>query len=94
MLVLTRKVGERIHIGDDITLVVTKSAGNRVTLGIEAPKDVRIIRGELERYVNQFNDDAEAATDVADDECPVSAPAVGFPGSVADACTFVPMQAR
>ncbi len=88
MLVLTRKVGERIHIGNDITLVVTKSAGNRVTLGIEAPKDVRIVRGELEKYVDAF-DDSPAA-----DAAPVAAPASGFPVVGADACTFVPTQAR
>jgi carbon storage regulator len=47
MLVLSRKEGERIVIGDQITLVVSKVSGNRVTIGIEAPKDVKITRGEL-----------------------------------------------
>jgi carbon storage regulator len=47
MLVLSRKIGERLVIGDNITVVVSRVAGNRVTLGIEAPTDVRIIRGEL-----------------------------------------------
>ena len=47
MLVLSRKVGERIVIGDNITVVVTRVSGNRVTLGIEAPDVVRIVRGEL-----------------------------------------------
>ena len=47
MLVLSRKVGERLVIGDNITVVVSRVAGNRVTLGIEAPSDVRIVRGEL-----------------------------------------------
>lgn len=47
MLVLSRKIGERLVIGDNITVVVSRVAGNRVTLGIEAPSDVRIIRGEL-----------------------------------------------
>jgi carbon storage regulator len=48
MLVLTRKIGERIRIGDNITLIVTKMSGNRVTLGIDAPTEVRIVRGELD----------------------------------------------
>lgn len=48
MLVLSRKVGEKLVIGGNITVVVSKVAGNRVTLGIEAPSDVRVIRGELE----------------------------------------------
>ena len=47
MLVLSRKEGERLVIGDNITLVVSKIAGNRVTVGIEAPADVKIFRGEL-----------------------------------------------
>lgn len=47
MLVLSRKVGERLNIGDDIVLVVSKIAGNRVTLAIEAPTHVRVVRGEL-----------------------------------------------
>ena len=47
MLVLSRKVGERLVIGDDIVLIVNKVAGNRITLAIDAPINVRIIRGEL-----------------------------------------------
>ena len=50
MLVLSRKPGERIHVGDDITIVITKISGNRVSVGIEAPGDVRIVRGELPRF--------------------------------------------
>lgn len=48
MLVLSRKEGERLLIGDDIVLTITKLNGNRVSVGIEAPRDVRIVRGELE----------------------------------------------
>lgn len=48
MLVLTRKMGEEIVIGDNIKLVVSRIAGNRVTLGINAPGNVTILRGELE----------------------------------------------
>lgn len=47
MLVLSRKVGEKLQIGDGITVIVTRIAGNRVTLGVTAPKDVRIVRSEL-----------------------------------------------
>ncbi|MBU6173412.1 MAG: carbon storage regulator [Planctomycetes bacterium] len=47
MLVLSRKEGERIVIGNNITLVVSKVSGNRVTIGIEAPKDIKVVRGEL-----------------------------------------------
>ena len=47
MLVLSRKEGEKLVIDGNITWVVTKIAGNRVTVGIEAPADVKIFRGEL-----------------------------------------------
>lgn len=47
MLVLSRKVGDRIVIGDGIVLVVKRIVGQRVSLGIEAPQQVHIVRGEL-----------------------------------------------
>lgn len=47
MLVLSRREGEKLVIGDNITLVVSRISGNRVTVGIEAPIDVKIFRGEL-----------------------------------------------
>lgn len=56
MLVLSRKVGEQIVIGDNITIVVNRVAGSRVSIGIEAPHDVKIIRGELEAFVDEFRD--------------------------------------
>jgi carbon storage regulator len=55
MLVLSRKVGERIHVGDDIVLEVRRISGNRVTLALEAPRHVRILRGELERAAREFD---------------------------------------
>jgi carbon storage regulator CsrA len=54
MLVLSRKVGEKLVIGDNITIVVNRVAGNRVTIGIDAPGEVRIVRGELKPVVEQF----------------------------------------
>ncbi len=50
MLVLSRKVGERVVIGDGIVVVVKRVSGQRVTFGIEAPNDIKIIRGELEPF--------------------------------------------
>lgn len=58
MLVLSRKVGEKIVINDQITVVVSRVAGNRVTLGIEAPQHMKIIRGELAPLVNSFREEA------------------------------------
>ena len=47
MLVLTRKLGQKIEIGDGIVVTVVKSDRGRVRLGIEAPQDVRILREEV-----------------------------------------------
>lgn len=47
MLVLTRKLGEVIQIGDSITITVLRMKGKSVRLGIKAPKDFNVIRGEL-----------------------------------------------
>ena len=48
MLILTRKVGERIRIAADIEVVVTAIQGDRIKIGIEAPKTIRVLRGELQ----------------------------------------------
>jgi len=47
MLVLTRREGERIALGDDIVVTVVSIQGNKVRIGISAPDDVAIRRGEL-----------------------------------------------
>jgi carbon storage regulator len=47
MLILTRKVGEGIIIGDDIKLTVVETKGGNVRIGIDAPKDKKIYRQEL-----------------------------------------------
>ena len=70
MLILSRKVGEKIAVGDEITIVVNRIAGNRVALGIQAPSHVRVVRGELERFVEEFGSDD---TDPAAEATPVPA---------------------
>lgn len=47
MLVITRRKGEELKIGDSVTVKILAMNGNRVSIGIEAPDDVRIVRGEL-----------------------------------------------
>jgi carbon storage regulator len=49
MLILTRKVGEVIRIGDTITIRVLEVRGSQVRLGVDAPPDVRIFREEVYR---------------------------------------------
>ncbi|MBL9080361.1 MAG: carbon storage regulator [Planctomycetales bacterium] len=51
MLVLSRKQGEQIRIGDNIVVTVHRLSGNRVSLGIEAPADCKIMRGELQEIL-------------------------------------------
>lgn len=65
MLVLSRKVGERIQIGDDIVLTVTAIKGNRVQLGIDASHEVSIRRGELLEFASH---DAERTERLAPQE--------------------------
>ena len=48
MLVLTRKLGETIQIGDDIAVTVVRVTPTEVRLGIEAPREVLVLREELE----------------------------------------------
>lgn len=47
MLMLTRKIGEKIKIGDDITITVLSIAGTQVRLGIDAPREVPVHRQEV-----------------------------------------------
>ncbi len=47
MLVLTRKRGETIHIGDGVVVTVVRIGGGQVRLGITAARDVEVVRGEL-----------------------------------------------
>jgi carbon storage regulator len=47
MLVLSRRPGEKVFIGEDVTLTVVQVAGNRVRLAIDAPGKVRILRAEV-----------------------------------------------
>ncbi len=63
MLVLTRKMNEQILIGDDIKITLVRVRGNTVRIGIEAPRDVRVLRGEL-------TPDAGAVADADADEQP------------------------
>jgi carbon storage regulator CsrA len=56
MLVLTRKLQEKIQIGDNITITILRTKGKSVRLGIEAPIEVPVVRGEL-----SFDNDVKEA---------------------------------
>jgi carbon storage regulator len=55
MLVLTRKLGETIVIGDNIVIKVVDIHGKQIRLGIEAPNEITIFRGEIYERIQQEN---------------------------------------
>ncbi len=55
MLVLTRKAGESILVGDDIEIVVVEVTGEKIRIGIEAPENIGIVRKELVEAVREEN---------------------------------------
>lgn len=58
MLVLTRKIGEGVRIGDDILIRILEEKEGRIRIGIEAPREQRIYREELYTRVQQENVEA------------------------------------
>ena len=73
MLIITRRAGQRIMIGDDIVINVMELAGSNVRLGVEAPKDLPIYREEIWEAGKQEN---EAAAHAPADRMPRRAASV------------------
>jgi carbon storage regulator len=61
MLVVTRKINEAFLLGDDIRIVILDSDAERVKIGIEAPRSMKILRAELLREVGTLNQEASMA---------------------------------
>ncbi len=61
MLVLTRKAGESIVIGSDIRVTVLEMQGRQIRIGIEAPSDVSVHRGEVYERIREENELAASA---------------------------------
>lgn len=55
MLILTRRVGETLMVGDEVTVTVLAIKGNQIRLGIDAPKTVDIYREEIYRRIQTEN---------------------------------------
>jgi carbon storage regulator len=64
VLMIRRRCGESIFLGEDIEIHVLEVAGNRVKLGIQAPREVLVLRNEL-RLTEEFNREASRATPAA-----------------------------
>lgn len=65
MLALTRKIGEKIMIGDDIILTVFDIKGDSVRLSIEAPKEIKIYRGEIYDSIVEENKQSVESIELA-----------------------------
>jgi carbon storage regulator len=59
MLILTRRVGETLMIGDNVTITVLGVKGNQVRLGVNAPKDVSVHREEIYQRIQREHDDED-----------------------------------
>ena len=55
MLVLSRKVGETIWIGEDVEIFISEVKGEQVKVGIRAPRSIEVVRGELRQDVSNSN---------------------------------------
>jgi carbon storage regulator len=67
MLILVRRIGESLMIGDDTRVTVLGARGNHIRIGIEAPKEVPVFREEIYRQIQKQKKIEAAATDVSHD---------------------------
>lgn len=100
MLVLSRRVGERLVIGGDIVVTVIEVRSDGVRLGIDAPRSVRVHRAEVLEAIQSENEQAVAADDgteaalrriIAAPVAPAAAPSPAAPATSADSSGDAPL---
>lgn len=70
MLILTRRVGETVVIGDEVQVTVLGVKGNQVRLGVNAPRDVSVHRQEIYERIQKEQDAAAGESAAPDDDAP------------------------
>ena len=83
MLVLSRKAGETIRIGDDVIVTINRINKNRVSIGIHAPDGYRVLRGELEEF---------GSAEFVEERSPSAGPSL--PGPLGSRLTTLPFPER
>lgn len=63
MLILSRRVGESLTIGDDVVVTVVAITGNQIRLGITAPRQIRVLREEIYKAMREENQAAASVPD-------------------------------
>jgi carbon storage regulator len=75
MLMMTRRAGQKIVLGDDITIEVVEVSGNTVRLGVNAPRSVPVYREEIWTAVRAENEAAASAMQLPEPPAAPAAPA-------------------
>jgi len=85
MLILTRRVGETVMIGNDVTVTILGVKGNQVRVGVNAPRDVAVHREEIfERIKREEQDGGGAATTASARTAAPRSKGNGYAGNGAD----------